>query len=93
MIEQDGTYGICKESNHITMRQREKRIVDIQQELLNVNQIKVSRQAIGRLIKKYALTESISDKPKPGRPSMLTIEHFINAAIERNDEFTMVGLQ
>ena len=79
----------------ILLREKGKKIVDIHQELLNVDQIKVSRQAIGRLIKKYGTTGSISDKPKPGRPSMLTIEHFnfIDAAMERDDELTSAGLQ
>ena len=78
----------------ILLREKGKRIVDIHQELLTVDQMKVSRQAIGRLIKKYGTTGSISDKPKPGRPSMLTTEHFnfIDAAMERNDKLTSVGL-
>ena len=53
----------------------------------------IKSKLAGRQLEGYALTGSISDKPKPGRPSVLTIEHFIDAAIERNDEFMMVGLQ
>ena len=55
--------------------------------------IKIRRQTVARIIKKYNEEGSLADKPASGRKPVLTMEQmtFIDEKMEANDELTAVG--
>ena len=54
---------------------------------------KIRRQTVARIIKQFKDCGSLTDKPPPGRESVITREHldFIDAKLEENDELTAPG--
>lgn len=55
--------------------------------------IKIRRQTVARIIKRYNEEGSLADKPASGRKPILTLEQmtFIDEKMEANDELTAVG--
>ena len=55
--------------------------------------IKIRRQTVARIIKRYKEDGSLADKPATGRKPILTLEQmtFIDEKIEANDELTAAG--
>lgn len=54
---------------------------------------KIRRQTVARIIKQFKDCGSLTNKPAPGRESVITREHldFIDAKLEENDELTAPG--
>ena len=55
--------------------------------------IKIRRQTVVRILKRYSDCGSLADKTAPGRKPVLSMEqmNFTDAKIEENDELTAVG--
>lgn len=53
----------------------------------------IRRHTVARIIKQYKECGGLTDKPAPGRESVVTREHldFIDAKLEENDELTAPG--
>lgn len=78
------------------------RIVSLSSTLKSINEIvrhlqeegiKITRQAVARILKQYKETGSLADKTAPGREPTLSREvmNFMDAKMEENDELTSVG--
>ena len=61
--------------------------------LFEQEKIKVSRQTVSNIVKKYTETGITSAKSKSGRKSKWTLEHydFLDAKMRENDENTSYG--
>ena len=55
--------------------------------------IKIRRQTVAKIIKRYNEDGSLADKPRSGRKPILTLQQmtFIDEKMEANDELTAVG--
>lgn len=55
--------------------------------------IKIRRQTVARILKKYKDSGSLADKVSNGRKPILSMEqlNFIDAKMEENDELTAIG--
>ena len=60
---------------------------------LHVEGIRIRRQTVARILKRYKEDRSLADKPASGRKPILTLEQmtFIDEKMEANDELTAVG--
>ena len=78
------------------------RIISLASQSLSVNSIvrelqeeniRIRRQTVARILKKYKREGTIADKAGPGRKPILTREQmeFIDAKMEENDELTSIG--
>ena len=67
----------------------------IRRELLDNDDINVSRQSISKLVNRYEKTGSYACKPKPGKQSTFRKEYldFIDEEMEKDDELTAPKLQ
>ena len=85
-----------------TPEQVKIRIVSLSSKLKSINAIvrqlqdegiKIRRQTVARIIKRYKEDGSLADKPPLGRKPILTLEQmtFIDEKMEANDELTAVG--
>ena len=55
--------------------------------------IRIRRQTVARILKRYKEDGSLADKPASGRKPILTLEQmtFIDEKVEANDELTAIG--
>ena len=77
------------------------RIISLASQSLSVNSIvhelqeeniRIRRQTVARILKKYKREGTIADKAGPGRKPILTREQiFIDAKMEENDELTSIS--
>lgn len=78
------------------------RIISLASQSLSVNSIvrelqeeniRIRRQTVTRILKKYKREGTIADKAGPGRKPILTREQmiFIDAKMEENDELTSIS--
>ena len=60
---------------------------------LQAEGIKIRRQTVARIIKRYSMDGSLADKPTSSRKPILTLEQmtFIDEKMEANNELTAVG--
>ena len=78
------------------------RIISLSSQLQSINSIvrqlheeniKIRRQTVARILKKFKREGTLTDETVPGRKTILTREQleFIDAKMEENDELTSIG--
>ena len=77
----------------LSLLKQGKKISETVRELKAVDNVKIDRRTVAKLLRKMRTNSSIADKAGPGRTPKLLRQHldFIDRKLEENDELTAPG--
>ena len=77
----------------LSLLKQGKKISETIRELKVIDDVKIDRRTVAKLLRKMKTNSSIGDKTSPGHTPKLLLQHldFIDRKLEENDELTAPG--